>query len=90
MAKAALNMLTRTTAGDYARDNIFMNSVDPGWVSQENPWPKEQRLVEEGFVPPLDLIDAAARVHDPVVRTYNDESPPVFGQLLKDYQVTAW
>jgi NAD(P)-dependent dehydrogenase (short-subunit alcohol dehydrogenase family) len=31
MCKAALNMMTRTSAQDYAEDKIYMNSVDTGW-----------------------------------------------------------
>jgi NAD(P)-dependent dehydrogenase (short-subunit alcohol dehydrogenase family) len=37
MAKAALNMMTRTSAADYHADGIHMNSVDTGWVSDEDP-----------------------------------------------------
>ena len=37
MAKAALNMMTRTSATDYAADGIHMNSVDTGWVTDEDP-----------------------------------------------------
>src|SRR5439155_14869643 len=37
MAKAALNMMTLTSAGDYARSNIYMNAVDTGWVTDEDP-----------------------------------------------------
>jgi NAD(P)-dependent dehydrogenase (short-subunit alcohol dehydrogenase family) len=33
MAKAALNMMTCTMAADYARDNIYINSVDTGWYN---------------------------------------------------------
>ena len=37
MAKAALNMMTRTAATDYHGDGIHMNSVDTGWVTDEDP-----------------------------------------------------
>ena len=37
MAKAALNMMTRTSAADYHADGIHMNSVDTGWVTDEDP-----------------------------------------------------
>ncbi len=67
MAKAALNMLTRTSAQDYAADGIFMNSVDTGWITDEDPADIAQRKQQElGFHPPLDTIDAAARICDPI------------------------
>ncbi|HEY0195915.1 MAG TPA: SDR family NAD(P)-dependent oxidoreductase [Kofleriaceae bacterium] len=88
MAKAALNMFTRTSAADYARDGIYMNSVDTGWITQENPWPKKQRLDAAGFCPPLDLVDGAARVLAPVFRGVR--GAPVAGLLFKDYEPAAW
>lgn len=91
MAKAALNMMTRTSAGDYAESGIYMNSVDTGWITEENPHPKKVRLRKGGFVPPLDIIDGAARVYAPVVEGLEDtEKQPVFGQFLKDYQIAYW
>jgi NAD(P)-dependent dehydrogenase (short-subunit alcohol dehydrogenase family) len=67
MAKAALNMMTRTSAPDYAKDGIFMNSVDTGWVTDEDPAALSARKVEEhGFHPPLDIVDGAARICDPI------------------------
>lgn len=88
MAKAALNMMTRTSASDYAKSNIYMNSVDTGWVSQENPYPIEQKVRGKGFVPPLDLIDGAARIYDPIVTGIKGD--PVYGHFLKDYRPYAW
>jgi NAD(P)-dependent dehydrogenase (short-subunit alcohol dehydrogenase family) len=88
MAKAALNMLTRTSAERCARQGIFINSVDTGWVTEENPHPKRRRLRDRGFVPPLDEIDGVARVYDPIVRGV--EGSPVFGLFLKDYKPVAW
>jgi len=69
MAKAALNMMTRTSAEDYARaSGIYMNSVDTGWINDENPLPTAQRIAEDhGFQTPIDEVDAAARILDPVV-----------------------
>lgn len=91
MAKAALNMMTRTSAQDYAVDNIFMNSVDTGWITQENPHPKKERLYqEEGFVPPLDEIDGMARIYDPIVSGINNSEIPLFGHFLKDYKPYLW
>jgi len=69
MAKAALNMMTRTSAEEYARTSgIYMNSVDTGWINDENPLPTAQRIAaEHGFQTPIDEVDAAARILDPVV-----------------------
>jgi NAD(P)-dependent dehydrogenase (short-subunit alcohol dehydrogenase family) len=88
MAKAALNMLTRTAAARCAGHGIFVNSVDTGWVTEENPHPKRARLRDKGFVPPLDEIDGAARVYDPIVRGVGGQ--PVFGLFLKDYAPASW
>jgi NAD(P)-dependent dehydrogenase (short-subunit alcohol dehydrogenase family) len=91
MAKAALNMMTRTSAQDYAREHIFMNSVDTGWITQENPFPTKERLFEEeGFVPPLDEIDGAARIYDPIVSGINHTEIPLFGHFLKNYKPYNW
>ncbi|HUR74820.1 MAG TPA: SDR family NAD(P)-dependent oxidoreductase, partial [Sporichthya sp.] len=69
MAKAALNMLTRTSAQEMLeRDGILMTAVDTGWITDERPHPTKARLHEEGFHAPLDLVDGAARVYDPIVR----------------------
>ena len=90
MAKAALNMMTRTSAQEYAQDRIFMNSVDTGWITQENPYPKKERLYEEGFVPPLDETDGMARIYDPIVKGLTLPDLPLFGHFLKDYLPHAW
>ena len=89
MAKAALNMLTYTCAGDLAARGIFVNSVDTGWVTNEFPWSMAQRMEAAGFQPPLDEIDGAARVCEPIF-TGLDTGAPVFGQFLKDYRAAAW
>jgi NAD(P)-dependent dehydrogenase (short-subunit alcohol dehydrogenase family) len=89
MAKAALNMLTRTAAGRLAAAGVYMNSVDTGWVTEENPHPKRARLRAKGFVPPLDEVDGAARVYDPVVRGVRD-GERLSGLFLKDYRPTSW
>jgi NAD(P)-dependent dehydrogenase (short-subunit alcohol dehydrogenase family) len=90
MAKAALNMMTRTSAADYARDGIFMNSVDTGWVTDEDPLHHAVRKMEDcGFHPPLDIVDGAARIVDPIFDGINS-GRHVWGQFLKDYKPTAW
>lgn len=88
MAKASLNMLTRTAAADYAASGIFMNSVDTGWVTDERPHPSKTAQREAGFRPPLDVIDGAARIYDPVVRGVGGQ--PVSGLFLKDYRAVDW
>ncbi|HYF62870.1 MAG TPA: SDR family oxidoreductase [Herpetosiphonaceae bacterium] len=93
MAKAALNMMTRTAARDYAESQIFMNSVDTGWITDENPVPKQVRLHHargSRFSPPLDVIDGAARIYDPIVRGLSNPSEPLHGHFLKDYVAHPW
>jgi NAD(P)-dependent dehydrogenase (short-subunit alcohol dehydrogenase family) len=89
MAKAALNMLTRTCADGLARKRIFMNSVDTGWITNEYPFPKTQAMAEEGFQPPLDETDGASRVCDPIFLARNT-GQPTFGKFYKDYREVSW
>jgi len=90
MAKAALNMMTLTSAPDYAKDRIFMNAVDTGWVTDEDPVVHAERKQQElDFQPPLDIVDGAARVVDPVISSENTRQY-VWGNFFKDYRHTAW
>jgi NAD(P)-dependent dehydrogenase (short-subunit alcohol dehydrogenase family) len=89
MAKASLNMLTRTVAPELAVEGTFVCAVDPGWVSDQRPVPTAAG--ERGaFAAPLDAIDAAARVLDPVFTGVLDPARPPFGVLFKDYHVVDW
>jgi NAD(P)-dependent dehydrogenase (short-subunit alcohol dehydrogenase family) len=90
MAKAALNMIVRTSAPDYARDGIHLNAVDTGWVTDEDPAHLASRKVEEhAFSPPLDVIDGAARIVAPVFDGFLTGRHPA-GAFFKDYRPTPW
>jgi NAD(P)-dependent dehydrogenase (short-subunit alcohol dehydrogenase family) len=90
MAKAALNMMTRTSAADYHGDGIHMNSVDTGWVTDEDPAHiAERKTTEHRFQPPLDIVDGAARIVDPIIDGINS-GEHLWGQFLKDYRPTDW
>jgi NAD(P)-dependent dehydrogenase (short-subunit alcohol dehydrogenase family) len=89
MAKAALNMMTRTSAPDYVKDGIHMNAVDTGWVTDEDPAVHAARKAELGFAPPLDIIDGAARIVDPIF-VGQLTGIHAWGQFLKDYKPAPW
>ncbi|HEU5059367.1 MAG TPA: SDR family oxidoreductase [Kofleriaceae bacterium] len=90
MAKAALNMMTRTSAVDYARAGIFMNSVDTGWVTDEDPLHHvDRKQAVHDFHPPLDAVDGAARVLDPIYTGLATGRHP-WGLFLKDYRSVDW
>jgi len=87
MAKSALNMMTRTAAEDLAKNHgVYMNSIDTGWINDENPLERAAKTARvNGFQTPIDEIDAAARLVDPI---FSDSK--VYGKFLKDYRETEW
>jgi NAD(P)-dependent dehydrogenase (short-subunit alcohol dehydrogenase family) len=88
-AKAAMNMVTRTSGQEmFQTDGILMTSVDTGWITDERPHYDKLRLAEEGFHAPLDLVDGAARVYDPIVR--GEQGEDLYGVFLKDYAPGKW
>jgi NAD(P)-dependent dehydrogenase (short-subunit alcohol dehydrogenase family) len=90
MAKAALNMIVRTSAPDYARDGIFLNAVDTGWVTDEDPAHLAERKIEEhAFSPPLDVVDGAARIVAPIFEGFRAGAHAA-GRFFKDYRPAPW
>ncbi|MGW1721441.1 SDR family NAD(P)-dependent oxidoreductase [Streptomyces sp. NPDC002306] len=88
-AKAAMNMVTRTSGQEmFQTDGILMTSVDTGWITDERPHYDKLRLADEGFHAPLDLVDGAARVYDPIVR--GEAGEDLYGVFLKDYAPGKW
>ncbi|MEQ8882777.1 MAG: SDR family oxidoreductase [Cyclobacteriaceae bacterium] len=90
MAKAALNMMTHTSASDFAKYGIYMNAVDTGWVTDEDPAELAKKKADvHDFQPPLDIVDGAARVLDPLFDGINT-GKHWCGHFLKDYRPISW
>lgn len=90
MAKAALNMMTHTSASDFAKFGVYTNAVDTGWVTDEDPieLAKSKEKIHD-FQPPLDIVDGAARVMDPLFDGINT-GKHWSGKFLKDYRPIDW
>ena len=74
---------------DYAESLIYMNCVDTGWITDENPLQTAVKIAESGFVTPIDELDAAARILDPILRGLNT-SINQFGQFFQDFTLSEW
>ena len=89
VAKAGLNMLTRTSAAEMLEtDGILMTAVDTGWITDERPHDEKLRIAAEGWHAPLDLVDGAARVYDPIVR--GEAGEDLHGVFLKNFAPHPW
>ena len=95
MAKAALNMFTRT-CGSYLKDmGIYMTCVDTGWVSPMNEMnnlldKNKKKSYENEFINvPLDELDGAMRVLHPIIEGIKNKNY-LYGILLKDYIKSPW
>lgn len=88
MTKAALNMMTLTSAREFSVDSIYMSSVDVGWISTGAKESLRKEQFKNGYIPPLDPVDGASRIFDPIIQGINGN--PLFGVLLKNYKVSAW
>lgn len=88
MTKAALNMLTRTSAGEFASDQIYMSCVDVGWISTGAKESLRIKQFEQGYIPPLDAVDGASRIFHPILKGLEKEY--LYGVLLKNYKVSDW
>ena len=96
MAKASLNMMTRTCGKYYKKFGIYMTCVDTGWVSPMNPISKifqgeeEKKDFENEYCNiPLDELDGAMRVIHPVIEGVKNKNY-MFGCLLRNYRRNDW
>ncbi|TCI91150.1 SDR family oxidoreductase [Tenacibaculum sp. M341] len=90
MTKAALNMMTRTSGEQFAKeDNVFMYAVDVGWISTGAKEVLREKQFERGYIPPLDSVDGASRILHPIIKGIK-EKPILAGTLLKNYKVENW
>lgn len=88
MTKAALNMMTLTSAKEFEKDQIYMTAVDVGWISTGARESLRKKQFEQGYIPPLDSVDRAARILHPIVEGINGNY--FSGVLLKNYKINDW
>ncbi|MEN5309749.1 SDR family NAD(P)-dependent oxidoreductase [Chryseobacterium cucumeris] len=88
MTKAALNMMTLTSAKEFENDQIYMSAVDVGWISTGAKESLRKKQFEMGYIPPLDSVDGAARILHPVIEGIQGNY--FSGVLLKNYKVHTW
>ena len=88
MTKAALNMMTLTSAQEFAKDQIYMCAVDVGWVSTGVNENLRKQQFAQGYIPPLDPVDGASRILHPIIQGLNGEY--LYGILLKNYKIHTW
>ena len=85
MAKASLNMMTHSIASDFVKDEIYVYSCDPGWVS--NQFPSAYKISQE-FKPYLSFDDGAVRILYPIILHMHDtEKIKDYGRFYKDYKL---
>lgn len=89
MTKAALNMMTLTSGKDLVNDSIYMTSVDVGWISTGAKESLREKQFKAGYIPPLDPVDGASRIIDPIIQGINGNNY-WYSVLLKNYKVTNW
>lgn len=89
MAKAALNMMTRTCAPHYQQKGIYINSVDTGWITNEKPNPQNLTKTQHKTAMAIDETDGAMRILDPIIQAFNG-NPPQSGKLFKNYKEYPW
>lgn len=87
-AKAACNMITRTVADEYRKSGIYINSVDPGFISF---------ALDTNRACPLDCVDAAKRILYPIVLMermsfgqLQNAHGQLYGRLWKNYATVDW
>ena len=93
MGKAALNMMTLTCARDFLKSKILVNAVDTGWVTDMAPLGVGAVAATHAthVGPPLDSVDGAARVLDPIFCHVAEPSKwLVRGKFWKDYVISSW
>ncbi|KAJ7632664.1 oxidoreductase [Roridomyces roridus] len=85
MAKAALNMCTQTLAEEFKAQHVYINSVDPGYLSHQHSISHNGKEGVREYDVPLTWADGAARVLHPII-----QKRLVTGSFFKDYTERDW